>query len=98
MKLIINVILKFLMFSINAVLLPINLIVENSLPEVVDAFNRVTSFLEWLKDFIAWVLSWLPLGSDFYSFMVAVIIFRFTVPLLMSGVKLVVKWWHSLAP
>lgn len=98
MKLIINVIVSFLVSLIQTILGPINTIILNNLPGLDDMLSSVRSFFTWLVTFIQWVMSWLPFNSTFISYLIVVLIFRLTIPLLVDIVKLVVKWWHALAP
>lgn len=98
MRLIITVIFGAVKTLINLVLLPLNAIVEGLLPSVSDALTSLTSLLDWLKDFTAWVISWLPFSSTFYAFVVGALVFIYAVPVTVSAVKLIVKWWHSLVP
>ena len=98
MKVILTIFLKFITFAINLCLTPLNLLVEQLIPNTSDLSSIITSFINWLRTFVLWVCSWLPFTSEFYAIIVSVIIFRYTIPLLASGIKLVVKWWHALAP
>lgn len=98
MKLIIRVIGQFVMTLINLLLLPINTIIETYLPGLTSALQSLSNLLEWLKDFAAWFISWLPFSSDFYTFFYSVVFFTLFVPLVLSAIKVVVKWWHALVP
>lgn len=98
MKLIITVIFGALRTLVNLILLPLNNVIEDMLPSVTDALASVTSLFDWLKQFTSWVISWLPFSSDFYAFVVGALIFIYAVPVVVSLIKLIVKWWHALAP
>lgn len=98
MKLIITVLLNFTKMLINLVLLPLNLSIMSIFPGLTDVLDDVNGYILWLKDFTAWVISWLPFDTTFYTFVVACLIAVFSIPLITSGIKLVVKWWHYLVP
>lgn len=98
MKFLITAVLGFCTALINLILLPINLVLENSLPGLTYALNSFSSLLNYLIPFSKWVLSWLPFSTDFYTFVISTLIFIYTIPLLINTIKLVVKWWHYLVP
>lgn len=98
MKLIVKVLSKFLIGLVTAVTSPINAIIIDRLPGLNTALSYVNGFLTWLKDFVLFILSWLPFTQEFWSFFIAVLIFTLTVPTLIDLIKLAVKWWHALAP
>ena len=98
MKLIVKAVLKLVMRLISLLLLPIDTLINQHLPALASALDSVSDFLTWLTTFAKWVLSWLPLGTQFYAFLIAVLVFRFTFPLLVEIVKLAIKWYHYLVP
>lgn len=98
MKLIVTVIFTAVRLLITAVLYPLDSTVELLLPSLTDALNSVSSLLTWAKTFTLWAISWLPFSSTFYAFVIGALIFIYTVPVVVSAVKLVVKWWHALVP
>lgn len=98
MKLIINVILTFVTTLINLVLLPMDLVISQYFPSLQTALESVNNLLGWLSDFTAWVISWLPFDSNFYTFTLVALIAIYTIPVMVNAIKLVVKWWHYLVP
>lgn len=98
MKLVITVILNFATTMINLILLPLNLSIMSLMPGLDDILSKVNGYILWLQDFTAWVISWLPFDTTFYTFAVACLIAVISIPLITGGIKLVVKWWHYLVP
>ena len=98
MKLIIKVIGQFVLTMLNLLLFPINQVIETYLPGLTNATQVISNLLNWLKDFVLWVISWLPFTSEFYTFLYSVVFFCLLVPLLLNAIKLVVKWWHYIVP
>lgn len=98
MKLIIKVILSFVISLIDLILRPLDLLIYQHFPTITGAVGLVLNFLNWLKDFVLWVLSWLPFTPTFWSFFISVLIFSITLPTLIDMIKLVVKWWHAIVP
>ena len=98
MKLIVKVLTKFLIGIVSAITSPINAIIIDRLPGLNTALGYVNAFLTWLKDFTLFILSWLPFTQEFWAFFISVLVFTLVVPTLIDMIKLVVKWWHALAP
>lgn len=98
MKLIVKVILNFVIALIDGITSPLANLITNNLPSVNNALQMINNFLTWLKDFVLWVLSWLPFSTTFWTFFISVLVLSITLPVLIDMIKLVVKWWHALAP
>lgn len=98
MKFFVSSILSFAMGLIQTIFSPLDSLIYSHLPSLSHALTSVASFFNWLVQFVNWALSWLPLSSDTWNFIIATLIFRFTVPILVDGIKLIVKWWHALVP
>lgn len=98
MNFIVQAICNFLISLIGFIFTPIDNLIYQALPSLANALTSVANFFSWLVQFVNWALSWLPLTADTWSFIIAVLIFRLTVPLVVDTIKLVVRWWHALAP
>ena len=98
MKLIVNAILSFSMGIIHNLLSPIDSLISSHLPNLEYALSQVASFFNWLVQFVNWALSFLPLSTNTWNFIIATLIFRYTIPILVDAVKMIVKWWHYLVP
>lgn len=98
MKFVIKVIFKALKILIRGVMLPINVIVGEFFPDVAEVVGMVNLFFQNITSGILWVKSWLPFTTGFYTTLVAIITFRLTVPLLVHGIKLLIKWYNVLKP
>ena len=98
MKLIITVIINFVTGIMGFIFTPIDTLISSNMPNLAYALSQVANFFLWLVQFVNWALSWLPLSANTWSFIIATLIFRFTIPIVVDSVKLIVKWWHALVP
>lgn len=98
MNLIIKVFTQFLISMISIILGPINSLIIEYLPGLDSVLSSIRQFFEWIVTFSNWVLSWLPFNPELYAFWILIIVFKLSVPILVDTLKLIVKWWHALAP
>lgn len=98
MKLIVKVLFSAVKALINLVLLPIDTIVHALMPDLSGAISQINSFFSYITDAILWVKSWLPFATSFWTILTAVLVFRYTVPLAVHGIKTVVAWYDTLKP
>lgn len=98
MKFLVSTIIGFVMGLVNGLFEPIDQLILQALPTIAEPLVRVASFFGWLVQFVNWALSWLPLSANTWAFIILVLIFRLTVPLVVDSVKLIIKWWHALVP
>lgn len=98
MKFLIKALFKVIKLLINLVLLPLNLLVQNVFPDTANLISNVNSFFTKITEGVLWVKSWLPFTDTFYIILVSVLVFKFTVPLIVHTIKLVVKWYNALKP
>ena len=90
--------LSFITAIISVLLAPINLLIDTTLPDfsnmltnVSDAFNQVSLYFGWIIDATC-------LNSNVISFFILFMTFRVVFPFSVSAIKVIVKWWHALAP
>lgn len=98
MKFLITVLTTFLKTMVGALLSPIDHLLATQVPEIADAIAQVGSLFSWAGNFVNWVLSWIPLNTSIFNFLIAIWVFKLTIPLGVEAVKTIVKWWHALAP
>lgn len=91
-------IFKLVISLVNLLLAPIDLLIEQFLPNVSDALNSVSSFFNWVGNLLPWGVSWFGLDSKIIALFVSYITFELTVPLAIHTVKLAIKWYDKLKP
>lgn len=89
-------IFKIVTKLIALLLLPINLLITNYLPNFNNMLSSVSSFFRLPIQYIGFITDSLFLSSETISFLILFWTFKLTFPLLVSAIKLVVKWYNNL--
>lgn len=95
-KIILMAIFKLILSLVNLLLTPINSIISNFLPSLDNALTSIADFFDYIGGFIPWVISYTGLSSLTLTIIVDIIIFIFTVPLMVSTIKLALAWYNKL--
>lgn len=93
---ILNGIFNIIIGLVNTILSPIDSLIIDNIPVLDTAFNAVGSFLNLCTSSIGWVLSCFGLSSSCLSLIVAYFVFKLTIPLLFSTIKLAIKWYNAM--
>ena len=98
----INAILKgiisLIISLVNVILLPIDTLITSALPNLSNALNSVSSFLNIALQSIGWVISLTGLSSNCISMIVLYFGFSLTAPMLFYLIKLALSWYNRLKP
>lgn len=89
-------VIKLIISLVNVLLLPIDLLISNALPDLATAISAIGTFLNLCCSSIGWVLSVFGLSSECISLIVLYYGFKLTLPLAVSLVKLAIKWYNAL--
>lgn len=81
---------------VNTILSPIDSLIIDKIPALDIAFNAVGTFLDLCTSSIGWVLSCFGLSSSCLSLIVAYFVFKLTVPILFSTIKLAIRWYNAM--
>lgn len=93
---IINGIFKLIMSLVNLLLMPIDLLIEQFLPDISEAINYVGSFFDYIGDFVPFVISYTGLNQFVLNAIYSILVFMLTVPLMVHTIKLAVAWYNKL--
>lgn len=96
----INAILKglmnFVISIVNVILSPIDALIETALPSLSDALSSIGDFFDLCGTYIGWGIDLLGIPSSLISFVILYYVFKLTVPLAVSAVKMAVRWYNAL--
>lgn len=87
-----NVVTKF----ISVLLLPINLLVTNMLPDFNNMLSYVASFFNTCLTYVGFIIDSTFISPEVISFLILFWVFKLTFPLAVYAIKLVVKWYNNL--
>ena len=89
-------IFKIIMKLVAVLLSPIDNLITQFLPGFSDVLGFVSNAFNLVGQFFGWILDATLINSEVIAFIITVITFRLTVPLLVSAIKLIVKWYNAL--
>lgn len=95
-KAIINGIFKLIMMLVNVLLMPIDALIEQFLPDVAEAIKYVGSFFDYIGGFIPWVISYTGLNEFVLGAIYSIFVFILTVPIMVHTMKLAISWYNKL--
>lgn len=93
---IIKGIINLIIGLVDIVLLPIDALILQFLPDLSNAFTLVGDLFEYATNFLGFIVSMTGLSSTAISLIIAYYTFILTVPLLISTIKLAIKWYNAL--
>lgn len=98
----INAILKAI-FSlvislVNILLTPIDLLITSTMPDISNALDMVGNLFNYIASIMPWATSWFGFNSTVMGLFVAYMTFELTTPLIVSTIKLALKWYNKIKP
>lgn len=90
--------LNFIILFCKAILLPINTLIEQFLPDLSNMLSSVQPLFDTASQYLNWVISLSGLSTTAIQFIVLYFTFKLTVPLSVYVIKFVVKWYNALVP
>ena len=97
-KAIINGIFKLVMVLVNVLLLPIDQLISQLLPDVSACLNYISNFFDYIGNIVPWVISYLGVNEFVLNSSIAIITFILTVPLMVQAIKLAITWYDKIKP
>lgn len=91
-------IFKLVISLVNLLLTPIDTLIQSALPDLAAGISAVGSFLSLCMQSIGWVLSVFAIPTACISLLILYYGFKLTVPLIISTVKLAIRWYDKLKP
>lgn len=95
---IISGLMSFIISVVNALMLPIDLLIQTFIPDLNNALTSIGNFLAVVGQSLGWGLSVLGLSSETWSLIVLFFVFKLTAPLVFYSIKLALAWYDKLKP
>lgn len=95
-KALINGIISLVISLVNLLLTPINTLINNNLPGVAHALELINSFFDKLGEVCPFVISYFGLSTELLNLIVDLSVFILSIPLLVTTIKVAVKWYNNL--
>lgn len=93
---IINGIMNLIMSLVNIILTPIDLLISNFLPGLDSALTAFANYLALGSTYIGWGIDFLLIPTELVALVITYYTFKLSVPILISTIKLAIKWYNSL--
>lgn len=98
----INAILKGIMSMITGlvtvILTPIDAVITSYLPQMEASFEAINQMFTLASNYVGFAVSMTGLDNDTLSLIVMYYTFKLSVPLIISTVKLAIKWYDKIKP
>lgn len=93
-----NVVLSFVFLLLKIILLPIDLLIVQFLPDISNALTAVGDLMGTIASGLGWALSASGIPFAAIALISSYYIFKLTLPLSFWLVKLAIKWVNALKP
>lgn len=91
-------VMKLIISLVSIVLAPIDAIILQFLPDLSNALSAIGNMFALVSNYIGFAISLTGLSNDTLSLIVMYFTFKLTVPILVSTVKMAIKWYDKLKP
>lgn len=93
-----NILMAVILMLLKLILMPIDYLIEQSIPSLSAAFTAVGSYITAILTNIGWVLSITGIPAIAFGLIAAYWLFKLTLPVNVWFIKLAVNWYHRLKP
>lgn len=95
---ILGALLDLVIFLVNLLLLPIDLLINEYLPSVSVGIQYINDLFDYILQLIPYILSWFNIPPLFIQLVVSYWVFRLTLPYIVHTVKLALAWYNKIIP
>lgn len=91
-------IFKIITALVNLILTPINTLISQNLPELSSIFTMIHNCFKVLFSGLGWWTDAMLISSETISLLITCWTIKLTLPLIISTIKLAIKWYDKLKP
>lgn len=95
---ILNGLLNFVISLVGVLLMPIDTVINSTLPQFSDLLTQFGSLIDKVLEVIPWVLSWFHIPGFFIIFICQYLIFKLTASVIVHEGKIILAWYRKLMP
>lgn len=89
-------IIYILLGLIRIIMLPIDFIINQFIPNFSQLTTNIISFFETVTTYLGWAINAIPLNSIALALIVAFWTFKLSAPVIAWLLKLTFKWWRAV--
>lgn len=93
-----NGIFNLVIGLVNTLLLPLDTLIQTTIPGFSQVLGYVENLITLLVGFIPWILSWFNFPIVVLTWVASFYIAKFTLTLFVHPIKLALAWWRTLKP
>lgn len=91
-----NAIFNLVITIVGIVLSPLELLIQNALPDLSNALNMVADFFDYVSGFSPLVISYTGLTTSTMAIIVGLILANMNIPIIVETIKLAIKWFDKM--
>lgn len=93
---IVDIILNFVVGIVNIILTPIDLLIQNFLPNISNIIGYINGLINVILTYVGWVVDSLCIPQPVIIILTDFLIFKLTFPYAIWFIKLAIKWYNNL--
>lgn len=91
-----NFILNFIMSMVELLLIPLDLIISQFIPDLSEIITSINEYLNLSYTYISFIVDFTFLSSFAVNLLFSFMLFKLTVPVSAYVIKLALNWWKKL--
>lgn len=95
-KAIIKGVMSLIISLVDVLLAPIDTVISTALPSLANALNLVNNFFDFIGGVVPFVISYTGINEIVLNIVIDLSVFILTVPLMVSAIKLAIRWYDKL--
>lgn len=93
-----NALFSLIINLVDIILLPIDTIIQSAFPSVAQLLASVNSMFSLVLSGLGWVIGLTCLPPLAFQLLLLYFTFILTVPIAISSIKLVIRWYNAIKP
>lgn len=93
-----NTLFNLIISLVNILLTPLDMLIQAAFPSVADFLSSVNAMFSLVLSGLGWVIGLTCLPPLAFQLLLLYFTFVLTVPLAISSIKLVIRWYNALKP
>lgn len=93
-----NALFELVINLVNILLSPIDLLIQAAFPDLSQILSAINAMFSLVLQGLGWVIGLTMLPPVAFQILLLYYTFKLTVPLAISSIKLVIRWYNALKP
>lgn len=93
-----NALFELIINLVNILLTPIDMLIQAAFPDLSQVLSSINAMFNLVLSGLGWVIGLTMLPPLAFQILLLYYTFKLTVPLAISSIKLVIRWYNALKP